>query len=99
VEEAEPWEVGAGFIDLGQVERFLADLTPSRWLSVFCPAAVTEQTQSSLRELDTTLGPLWDPLRIGVFKDLLWSGIQLFNTRVVEPEAHMPAGKETSDGR
>jgi hypothetical protein len=99
VANAKPWEVGAGFIDVGQVELLLADLTPSRWLSVFCPVAITEETRSPLQDLDATLGPLWDTVRIKVFKDLFWTGIQLFIARVVEPEGHKIERNGGSNGR
>jgi hypothetical protein len=83
---AQAWEAGAGFIDGDQVNSFLANLTPSRWLSIFCPAAVTDETRSSLSELDGRLGALWDQPRTEIFRDLFWTGIQIVAARVVQPE-------------
>ncbi len=83
VPDSSPWEVGAGVVSQEGAEDFLAHLTPSRWLQVFCPEAREALGPAGLRELDQELGPLWPANQVAALRLHFLDGIRLFVAKVV----------------
>jgi hypothetical protein len=75
-------EVGAGLVSIAEAQAFLSSLTPARWLGIFCPEAVQKLGAARVAELDTTLGPLWDPYKVFALKIHLSDGVRLVVAKV-----------------
>lgn len=78
-----PNEIGAGLVSLDEAREFLSALTPSRWLSVFCPEAVQKIGADRMAALNAALGPLWQRGKIEALKPHLYDNIQLAVAKVM----------------
>jgi hypothetical protein len=78
-----PREVGAGLVSINEALTFFSNLTPERWLGIFCPDAIQSLGKTRLAELNTTLGPLWDDNKVFALRTALFDGIRLFVLKII----------------
>jgi hypothetical protein len=76
-------DVGAGLLSLDEARTFLGSLTPSRWLSIFCPEAVQKLGLDRVAALDAEIGPVWVSVKVEALKQHLYDNIQLCVAKVM----------------
>jgi len=72
-----PCDVGAGFVSIREAEIFMATLTPSRFIQLFCPQKTSPEFEETFASLDRKPGPLWNVENVEVLENLLYDGILL----------------------
>jgi hypothetical protein len=76
-------EAGFGFVDRPLAYKFLATLTPSRFVHLFFPDRCEDFADTELTQLDNALGPLWSRDFVNLLQECFYYGRLLAVAKVV----------------
>lgn len=76
-------EAGFGFVSRPLAYRFLAKLTPSRFVHLFFSDRCENFVDTELIQLDNALGPLWSAALVDLLQECFYFGTQLKVAKVV----------------